>query len=68
VRKNIKKLIKLRKPEKNNKKNQTVTKNRLEFFKKPTGSIRFWFYKPETKKTEPNQTETGKNQAKPEKN
>jgi hypothetical protein len=24
--------------------------------KKPTGSVRFWFYKPETKKTEPNRT------------
>jgi len=23
-------------------------------FKKPTGSVRFWFYKPETKKTELN--------------
>jgi hypothetical protein len=29
--------------------------------KKPTGSVRFWFYKPETKKTEPNRTQTEKN-------
>jgi len=28
--------------------------------KKPTGSIRFWFYKPETEKTEPNRTQTEK--------
>jgi hypothetical protein len=41
--------------------------NRLEFFKKPTSSVRFWFYKPETKKTERGQTQTEKNRAKPEK-
>jgi hypothetical protein len=29
-------------------------KNPIRIFKKPTGSIRFKFYKPETDKTEPN--------------
>ena len=29
--------------------------------KKPTGSVRFRFYKPETEKTELNQTQTEKN-------
>jgi hypothetical protein len=43
--KKTKKPIKLKKPEKNNKKNQTV--------KKPTGVVRFRFYKLETEKTEP---------------
>jgi len=36
--------------------------------KKPTGSVRFWFYKPETEKTEPNrkkQKKTEPNQKKP---
>jgi hypothetical protein len=78
VSKKIKKPIKPRKPEKtNNRKNQTVKKNLLKFWKKLTGSVRFWFYKPET---EPNRTkpkpkntgkkpsQTGKNQAKPGKN
>jgi hypothetical protein len=38
--------------------------------KKPTGSVQFRFYKPETKKTKPNpnRKKTGKKQAKPEKN
>jgi hypothetical protein len=37
-------------------------------FKKPTGSVRFWFYKPETKKTElnPNRKKL-KKRVKPEK-
>jgi len=36
--------------------------------KKPTGSVQFQFYKPETEKSKPNQTQTGKaNRAKPEK-
>jgi hypothetical protein len=43
--KKTEKLIKLKKPEKNNKKNQTV--------KKPTGLVRFRFYKLETEKNEP---------------
>jgi hypothetical protein len=34
--------------------------------KKPTGLVRFWFYKPETKKTEPNRTQTEKNWKKTE--
>jgi hypothetical protein len=33
--------------------------------KKPTSSVRFWFYKPETKKTEANPNK--KNRAKPKK-
>jgi len=33
--------------------------------KKPTGSIQFWFYKPETEKTEPNPE---KNRKKPSQN
>jgi hypothetical protein len=35
-----------------------------------TGSVRFWFYKPEIEKTEPNRTQTEqkqKNRAKPKK-
>jgi len=34
----------------------------IKILKKPIGSVRF--YKPKTKKTEPNQTQTGKNRAK----
>jgi len=51
VSKKTKKPIKLRKLEKITKKPNPE--------KKPIGSVRF--YKPETKKTEPNQTQTGKN-------
>ena len=48
-----------------------MKKNRLEFLK--NRPVRFWFYKPETEKTEPNPnrkkpSQTGKNKAKPEKN
>ena len=42
VSKKTEKLIKLRKPKNNNRKNQTVKKNRLnklELKKKPTGSV-----------------------------
>jgi len=35
--------------------------------KKPTGAVRFWFYKLETEKIEPNQTQTEKNRAKQKK-
>jgi hypothetical protein len=38
----------------------------IKILKKPTGVVRFWFYKPETEKTEPNRkkpSETGKNRA-----
>jgi len=35
--------------------------------KKPTGSVRFWFYKFETEKTELNRIQTKKNRAKPKK-
>ena len=37
-----------------NQKNQTVKKKPIKILKKPTGSVRFWFYKPKTKKTKPN--------------
>jgi hypothetical protein len=30
--------------------------------KKPAGSVQFQFYKPKTEKTEPDRTETGKNE------
>jgi cobalamin-dependent methionine synthase I len=33
--------------------------------KKPAGSVRFRFYKPKTKKTEPNRTQIEKNHKKP---
>ena len=33
--------------------------------KKPTSSVRFQFYKPETEKTEPNRTRTKKTRKKP---
>jgi len=48
---------------KNNWKNQTVKKNRLKFWK--NRPVRF--YKHETEKTRKNQSQTGKNQAKPKK-
>jgi hypothetical protein len=67
VSKKIKKPIKPRKPEKNNRKNRTVKKNHLKFWK--NRPIRFRFYNPETKKTEPNpnRKKPEKNRAKPEK-
>jgi hypothetical protein len=42
----------------------------IKILKKPTGSIPFRFYKPETEKTEPNpnRKKPGKNRVKPEKN
>jgi hypothetical protein len=54
-----------------------VKKKPIKILKKSTGSIRFRFYKPETKKTEPNKknrakqkkpSQTGKNRAKTEPN
>jgi hypothetical protein len=36
--------------------------------KKPTGSVQFWFYKPETEKTEMNRTQTKKKPSQTEKN
>jgi hypothetical protein len=57
VNKKIEKLIKSRKPEKNNWKNRTVKKNR---------PVQFGFISLKLKKQ--NRTQTGKNQAKPEKN
>jgi hypothetical protein len=67
VSKKIKKPIKPRKPEKNNRKNRTMKKNHLKFWK--NRPIRFRFYNPETKKTEPNpnRKKPEKNRAKPEK-
>jgi hypothetical protein len=35
--------------------------------KKPTGSVQFWFYKPETEKTEMNRTQTKKKPSQTEK-
>ena len=43
-------------------------KKPIKIFKKPTGSVQFWFYKLETEKTEPNQTQTRKNRKKTESN
>jgi hypothetical protein len=37
----------------------------IKILKKPTGSVRFWFYKHETEKTKPNSNR--KNQTEPEK-
>jgi len=70
MRKKIKKLIKLKKLEKITKKPNSEKKS-IRIFKKPT--VRFWFYKSETEKTEPNPnrkkpSQTGKYKAKPEKN
>jgi len=45
-------------------------KKLIKILKKPIGSVWFQFYKPKTKKTEPNRTQTkktGKNRAKPKK-
>jgi hypothetical protein len=39
-----------------------VKKEPIKIKKTPTGSVRFWFYKPETEKTKPNP-----NRKKPEK-
>jgi hypothetical protein len=36
-------------------------KKPIKILKKPTGSVRFRFYKPETEKTELNRTQTEKN-------
>jgi hypothetical protein len=36
-----------------NRENQK-TKKPIRIFKKSTGSVRFWFYKPETEKIKPN--------------
>jgi hypothetical protein len=35
--------------------------------KKSAGSVWFWFYKPKTKKTESNPSQTGQNRVKPKK-
>ena len=43
-------------------------KKPIKSLKKPTSSVQFWFYKLETEKTEPNQTQTRKNRKKTESN
>jgi hypothetical protein len=63
MRKKIKKLIKLKKSEKNNWKNRIVKKNWLEFLK--NRPVRF--YKPETKKTKLKPEKTKKKNWKTEK-
>jgi hypothetical protein len=60
IGKKIKKSIKSRKPNREKK-----LKKLIRILKKSTGLVRF--YKPETEKTEPNRTKTGKNRAKPKK-
>jgi len=60
----FKKIKKPIKPEKNNRKNRTVKKNILNFWK--NRPVRFRFFKPGTEKTELNPNR--KNRAKPEKN
>jgi len=62
----VKKQKKLRKSEKNNWKNQTVKKKPIKILKKPTGSVRFRFYKFKTEKTESNPN--WKNRKKPSQN
>jgi len=63
VSKKIKKPIKSRKLE--NKLNRE--KKQIKILKKPTSSVRFRFYKPETEKTKPNlnRKKRKKNRAKP---
>jgi hypothetical protein len=39
----------------------------IKILKKSTGSVRFWFYKPETKKTEPKPKKSEKNRARQKK-
>jgi hypothetical protein len=65
-----KKTKKLRKPEKKQKKPNREKKpiKSIKILKKPTGSVRFRFYKPKTEKTEPNRTQTKKTGKKPEPN
>ena len=53
IKKKIKKSRKLRKLKKKSKK-PNREKNPIKILKKPTGSIRFLFYKPQTEKTGPN--------------
>ena len=62
VSKKIKKLIKSKKPEKNNWKNWTEKKP-IKILKKLAGSVRFSFINKKLKK--PNRTKTGKNRKKP---
>jgi hypothetical protein len=54
VSKKTKKQIKLRKTKKKKLKKPNRKKKSIKILKKPTGSVQFWFYKPETKKTESN--------------
>jgi hypothetical protein len=65
VTKKLEKSVKL---EKKQKKNQTMKKKLIRILKKPTGSVRFWFYKPKTKKLNPNRKKIGKKPSQIEKN
>jgi hypothetical protein len=62
VFKKTKKPIKSRKLKKPNRK-----KKPIKILKKPTGSVRFRFFKPGTGKTEPNRKKTGKKPSQTEK-
>ena len=66
--KKTKKLIKPRKPEKNNRKNRIVKKNRLEFLKNQPVQFGLGFISLKLEnRTESNRTQTKKNRAKSEK-
>jgi len=54
VSKKTKKPIKPRKPEKKITEKTEPKKKPIKLLKKPAGSVRFWFYKQKTKKTESN--------------
>jgi hypothetical protein len=49
-----------------NVKDEKKTKKSIKILKKLTNSVRFYFYKHETKKIEPNRTQIEKNRARPE--
>ena len=66
VFKKTKKLIKPRKPKKPNREKKLIKP--IKILKKPTGSVRFRFFKPGTEKTEPNREKTEPNQKKTEPN
>jgi len=68
--KKIEKSIKPRTSKNNNRKNRTIKKKPIKpirNLKKPTDSVRFRFYKPETKKTTRTELKPKKTRAKPEK-
>jgi hypothetical protein len=47
-------VCKLNRGNKKNPKKSNCEKKLIKILKKLTGSVRFWFYNPETEKTEPN--------------